>query len=193
MRSLAIARSTRRRTACGVTPSCSAITANVPHINRCVWNLAPAPPASFEPLAATMTRARLDLLRFQVDELDALALADGEAVQELTGRIDPGSGSFYAIAPLEEGQTLYVYVQGISGNLDPLLLLADDTLDRFTVGEDFRTDVERAIEEGRTVFNNLKKTIVFILPTNGGECLTLVAASRAAARRRCSSSGLSPA
>ena len=35
---------------------------------------------------------------------------------------------------------------------------------------------ERAIEEGRTVFNNLKKTIVFILPTNGGECLTLVAA-----------------
>ena len=29
VRSLAIARSTRRRTACGVTPSCSAMTANV--------------------------------------------------------------------------------------------------------------------------------------------------------------------
>lgn len=42
--------------------------------------------------------------------------------------------------------------------------------------DDNFASIERAIEEGRTVFNNLKKTIVFILPTNGGECLTLVAA-----------------
>ena len=35
----------------------------VPGVNRCVWNLAPAAPASFRPLAATMTRDRLDLLR----------------------------------------------------------------------------------------------------------------------------------
>jgi len=32
-------------------------------INRCLWNLAPAMPARFRPLAATMTRDRLDLLR----------------------------------------------------------------------------------------------------------------------------------
>lgn len=42
--------------------------------------------------------------------------------------------------------------------------------------DDNFTSIERAVEEGRTVFNNLKKTILFILPTNGGECLTLVAA-----------------
>jgi magnesium-transporting ATPase (P-type) len=42
--------------------------------------------------------------------------------------------------------------------------------------DDNFASIERAIEEGRTVFNNLKKTILFILPTNGGECLTLVAA-----------------
>jgi len=42
--------------------------------------------------------------------------------------------------------------------------------------DDNFASIERAIEEGRTVFSNLKKTIVFILPTNGGECLTLVAA-----------------
>ena len=35
----------------------------VPGINRCVWNLAPGAPSRFRPLAATMTRARLDLLR----------------------------------------------------------------------------------------------------------------------------------
>lgn len=42
--------------------------------------------------------------------------------------------------------------------------------------DDNFVSIERAVEEGRTVFNNLKKTILFILPTNGGECLTLMAA-----------------
>ena len=42
--------------------------------------------------------------------------------------------------------------------------------------DDNFASIERAVEEGRTVFNNLKKTILFILPTNGGECLTLVTA-----------------
>ncbi len=42
--------------------------------------------------------------------------------------------------------------------------------------DDNFASIVRAVEEGRTVFNNLKKTILFILPTNGGECLTLVAA-----------------
>ena len=43
------------------------------------------------------------------------------------------------------------------------------------LNDDF-SSIVHAVEEGRTVFNNLKKTILFILPTNGGECLTLVAA-----------------
>lgn len=42
--------------------------------------------------------------------------------------------------------------------------------------DDNFASIESAVEEGRTVFDNLKKTILFILPTNGGECLTLVAA-----------------
>jgi GMP synthase (glutamine-hydrolysing) len=36
---------------------------DVAGINRCVWNLAKTVPQRFEPLAATMTRDRLDLLR----------------------------------------------------------------------------------------------------------------------------------
>ena len=39
-------------------------------INRCGWNLAGGSPRSFEPLAATVTRERLDLLR----EADALVM-----------------------------------------------------------------------------------------------------------------------
>ncbi len=33
-----------------------------------------------------------------------------------------------------------------------------------------------AVKEGRTVYDNLKKAILFILPTNGGEALTILAA-----------------
>ncbi|MGD8329805.1 MAG: glutamine-hydrolyzing GMP synthase [Acidobacteriota bacterium] len=48
----------------------SAITAEVPGINRCVWNLAPQAPTSAHTVAATVTRERLDLLR----EADALVM-----------------------------------------------------------------------------------------------------------------------
>lgn len=41
----------------------SAITARVPGVNRCVWNLGPGHPASAHPVAGTVTRPRLDLLR----------------------------------------------------------------------------------------------------------------------------------
>jgi len=41
----------------------SVLTAEVPGINRCIWNLLPVPPATAVPLAATTTKARLDLLR----------------------------------------------------------------------------------------------------------------------------------
>lgn len=36
--------------------------------------------------------------------------------------------------------------------------------------------IAHAVEEGRTVYDNLKKAILFMLPTNGGEALTIVAA-----------------
>jgi magnesium-transporting ATPase (P-type) len=46
------------------------------------------------------------------------------------------------------------------------MVLADDN---------FAT-IERAVEEGRTVYDNLKKTILFILPTNGAEALLVICA-----------------
>jgi GMP synthase (glutamine-hydrolysing) len=41
----------------------SVLTAEVPGINRCIWNLQPAPPATAVPLAATTTNERLGVLR----------------------------------------------------------------------------------------------------------------------------------
>ena len=46
------------------------------------------------------------------------------------------------------------------------MVLADDN---------FATIVE-AVEQGRTVYDNLRKSILFVLPTSGGEALTIVAA-----------------
>lgn len=46
------------------------------------------------------------------------------------------------------------------------MVLADDNF----------ASITHAVEEGRTVYDNLKKAILFILPTNGGQGLTIVAA-----------------
>ena len=46
------------------------------------------------------------------------------------------------------------------------MVLADDNF----------ASIAHAVEEGRTVYDNLKKAILFILPTNGGEALTIISA-----------------
>jgi magnesium-transporting ATPase (P-type) len=46
------------------------------------------------------------------------------------------------------------------------MVLADDNF----------ASIANAVEEGRTVFDNIKKSIMFILPTNGGEALIIVVA-----------------
>ncbi len=45
------------------------------------------------------------------------------------------------------------------------IVLADDNF----------TSIERAIEEGRTIYDNLRKAILFILPTNGAQGLVMLA------------------
>ncbi len=46
------------------------------------------------------------------------------------------------------------------------IVLADDNF----------TSIERAVEEGRTIYDNLRKAILFILPTNGAEALVVLTA-----------------
>ena len=46
------------------------------------------------------------------------------------------------------------------------MVLADDNF----------ASISHAVKQGRTVYDNLKKTILFILPTNGGEALTVILA-----------------
>jgi magnesium-transporting ATPase (P-type) len=47
---------------------------------------------------------------------------------------------------------------------------------QMVLADDNFASIASAVEEGRTVYDNLKKAITFILPTNGGQALTIVAA-----------------
>ncbi len=52
---------------------------------------------------------------------------------------------------------------------------AKEAAEMVLVDDNFASIVH-AVEEGRTVYENLKKSIVYILPTSGGEALTILAA-----------------
>jgi hypothetical protein len=54
----------------GTAEAAGMILKQVPGLNRCIWNLGPRMPAKARPVAAAMTRERLDLLR----EADALVM-----------------------------------------------------------------------------------------------------------------------
>ncbi|EGJ48526.1 cation-transporting P-type ATPase [Desulfocurvibacter africanus] len=49
-----------------------------------------------------------------------------------------------------------------------------EAADMVLADDNFAT-IERAVEEGRTIYDNLLKTILFILPTNGAEALMVIA------------------
>ena len=52
---------------------------------------------------------------------------------------------------------------------------AKETAEMVLADDNFATIVH-AVEEGRTVYNNLIKTILFVVPTSAGEAMTVVAA-----------------
>ena len=82
--------------------------------------------------------------------IHAPALAQGIGdVQVLTGETGPGAGVVFDLLDLEGGQTLYVYAQGTTGNLDPLVLLSDGDADQSALRSTFLAEVEQAVAAGR--------------------------------------------
>jgi len=51
--------------------------------------------------------------------------------------------------------------------------VAKEAADMILTNDNFAS-IETAVEEGRTVYQNLQKAIGFILPVNGGESLTIL-------------------
>jgi GMP synthase (glutamine-hydrolysing) len=91
----------------------STITAEVPGINRCIWNLGPDVPRKTRPLAATVTRDRLDLLRV-VDHVVMEALKHhrryGDVWQCPTVLVplqfEPGEGELVVVRPVRSRRAM---------------------------------------------------------------------------------------
>lgn len=73
---------------------------------------------------------------------------DDGPVQVLTGHIETGSILFFTLPDLTQGDTLYLYGSGESGNLDPFIGLSDTFYDSETLAEDFLSEVDHAIAQG---------------------------------------------
>jgi hypothetical protein len=70
-------------------------------------------------------------------------------VQTLTGSLEMGEFLTYRLPGLKSGQTLYVYMQGTSGNLDPVVGLTEGDADPLALEEQYLSEVQRAIAESR--------------------------------------------
>ena len=76
-----------------------------------------------------------------------LAQEDG-AVQVLTGRIEPGEIILYLLPGLQQGQRLYVYAKGTSGNLDPAVEVVDAGVDPEALESEFEAALDEAVTAG---------------------------------------------
>jgi len=71
-------------------------------------------------------------------------------VQEITGRVEPKERLFYYNLPnLRRGQTLYVFMEGTSQNLDPFVALLKPGTDITTLREDYLAEEKRLVDSGR--------------------------------------------
>jgi len=123
----------------------------------------------------------------EIDTLDEAALQSAVADVDVFARTSP-EHKLRLVEALQAGGDV-VAMTGDGVNDAPALKRADvgvamgvkgteaaKEAAEMVLADDNFASIAHAVEEGRTVYDNLKKAIVFILPTNGGEALTIIAA-----------------
>ncbi|MEW6354068.1 MAG: cation-transporting P-type ATPase [Pseudomonadota bacterium] len=123
----------------------------------------------------------------EVETLDDTALADTAARIDVYARVSPEHKLRLVQALQERGEVVAMTGDGV--NDAPALKRADVGVAMGVTGteaakeaaemvlaDDNFASIINAVEEGRTVYDNLRKTLLFIMPTNGGQAFTLVVA-----------------
>ena len=70
------------------------------------------------------------------------------AVQQSTGRIEPGEVVLYQLLDLQQGQQLYLYAEAASGNLDPIVGIAESGADPQELELAYEVAVDQAVAAG---------------------------------------------
>jgi magnesium-transporting ATPase (P-type) len=122
-----------------------------------------------------------------VEALDDLGLRDAAAEVAVFARTSPQHKLRLVEALQANGEVVAMTGDGV--NDAPALKRADvgvamgrkgteaaKEAAEMVLADDNFASIASAVEEGRAVYDNLKKSILFILPTNGGEALVLLAA-----------------
>lgn len=122
-----------------------------------------------------------------IDSLDDGALRERVQDTSVFARTSPGHKLRLVMALQAEGAVVAMTGDGV--NDAPALKRADvgvamgcngseaaKEASEMVLADDNFATIAEAVRAGRTVYDNLKKSILFILPTNGGEALVLIAA-----------------
>ena len=123
----------------------------------------------------------------ELARLDAAALAEAARTSDVFARTSPGH-KLRLVEALQAGGEV-VAMTGDGVNDAPALKRADVGIAmgvkgteaakeaaEMVLADDNFASIARAVEEGRAVYDNLRKAIAFILPTNGGQAGTLILA-----------------
>jgi hypothetical protein len=98
------------------------------------------------------------LAQIFVGIIDTSLALSVRSVEDLQGHINPGTANFYIIPNLQEGDSLYLYGRGTSGNFDPFLAVGNSTVNASQLATDFEAEVEMDIEEGRDPLEAIPET-----------------------------------
>ncbi|MBI5660187.1 MAG: cation-transporting P-type ATPase [Nitrosomonadales bacterium] len=123
----------------------------------------------------------------EIERMDASALRVAAAATDIFARASPEHKLSLVQALQANGEVVAMTGDGV--NDAPALKRADvgvamgrkgteaaKEAAEMVLADDNFASIVAAVEEGRTVYDNLKKSLVFVLPTNGGEAMVIVAA-----------------
>lgn len=123
----------------------------------------------------------------ELEQMDDAALARAAQDTDVFARASPEHKLRLVQALQAQGQVVAMTGDGV--NDAPALKRADvgvamgingtevaKEAAEMVLTDDNFASIAQAVEEGRTIYDNIKKSILFILPTNGGEAFVIVAA-----------------